>query len=290
MVIVMSFAERVLDVATLGAPTGLACMKRLAWERSPRGYQRHPGSWGWEQTTIQLTLRGTGQVRPRGRAGVPSAIPVGTALVYASRHHRDLVYGRDDADGGWEFLYLNLIGDAAALTVREVVALRGHVVPLAVDHPVIRDALAALPGTGQEYAAWPIARSAAFAHRLLLALIEQPAPAPAGADDRLAAEAMALMASDLGYGWDVAAIARSLAVSREHLTRVFAARVGAPPARWLREQRISAAARRLRGAEPVAAIARACGFGDAAHFAEVFRLRVGVTPAVFRRQGGVAGW
>lgn len=286
---VVGKAERVLDIATLGAPPALACMKRIAWERSASDYRCHPGGWGWEQTVVQVTLRGAGACWTHGVAGQAVAVPPGSALVYTSRHHRDLVYGRDEAHP-WEFLYCTLIGTAAVATVRDIVALRGHVLPLPVDHPLVREALALLPREVHEYAAWPVERSAAFAQRLLLALAEALAPRTGEPDDRLAMAAMALLAEDVARGWDVAAVAAELGVTREHLTRVFAARVGEPPARWLRRQRIASAARRLRAGERVAQVALACGFTDVAHFSGVFRRHVGVGPADFRRRGGIPGW
>jgi AraC-like DNA-binding protein len=285
----MALSERVLDIATLGALGGLACIKRLAWQRAAADYHCRPGSWGFEQTTVQITLRGHGQCWPQGLSGMAQPVPVGMAMLYANRSHPQVVYARE-GEQPWEFLYVNLIGAAAAASVRDLVALRGHVQPLAVGHGVVRAALDALPARAHEYQAWAVERSAALAQRLLLALLDGPSPLAVGPDDRLVGAAMALMGSDLGRHWDVAAVAQELDVTREHLTRVFAARVGAPPARWLRGQRIAAAARRLRGGEPVAAIARACGFADAAHFAEVFRRGTGLTPLAFRRRGGLPGW
>jgi AraC family transcriptional regulator len=81
---------------------------------------------------------------------------------------------------------------------------------------------------------------------------------------------------------DVGRVAGALGVSREHLARLFRARVGEPPARWRRRLRLERAERRVLAGEPIAAIARACGFATPAHFAAAFRARTGMTPTRFR--------
>lgn len=276
--------ERVLDLAALDAPGGLAMVRRIAWERAAPGYRREPGRWRWGQNTLQVTLRGCGACWPDGTPASLRRLPVGSALLYANRAHRRLVYGSVDEDGPYEFLYLNLVGAAADAAIADLAALHGHVVPFAADHPLVREALALLPATSA-HAVWPLARSAALAQRILLAVTEALAASTAApADDRLVAEAMRRLGAAPGV--DVAAVARALGVSREHLTRVFARRVGEPPARWRRHRRLDAAAARLRGGAAVAAVAKAAGFADAAHFAAVFRQRFGLAPSAFRRREG----
>ena len=135
--------------------------------------------------------------------------------------------------------------------------------------------------------------STTLAQRLLLALSGAPAvgaeqaPLP---DDQLVARAIHHLDQRLGDAWTIASLAETVGVSREHLTRVFTARTGTTPAAWLRHRRIATAARRLRGGEQVAAIARSCGFSDPAHFARIFRRHTGTTPGRFRAGGGVPGW
>ena len=279
---------RILDIDTLGGQPDLPRVVRIAWERRTAGdeYRCAPKDWAFVQATLQITISGVGVCWPNGSRGASVRIPPGSALLYHSSVHRDLVYGQAPGEA-WEFHYLNLAGASAERLIADLVAWRGQVVPLESDHPDLAALTAGLPRRGHAHRAWSAAHSAQAALRALLALT---AGDSAGADDALIAEAMRLLRAGLGGRTSIAEVARRLAVSREHLSRVFTARVGQAPATWLRRQRIAVAALRLRAGSPVAATARACGFADGAHFAAVFRAHTGVAPAEFRRRGGTPGW
>lgn len=283
--------QRILDITTLGATAALPAIVRIAWERRRAdGYRCVPGNWGFAQTTIQLTLNGCGAVWPSG-SGAGRSVPPGQALLYASRTHPTLAYGLADHATPWEFLYVNLRGTAATTMLADLAMLHGHVAPLTLDAPVVAECLALLPPRGQRHRAWALADSTALAQRLLLAL-SGAALAPAQATtsgDTLVALAMTELERRISEQWTVSRLAKSLGISREHLTRVFIARTGAPPAAWLRRRRITAAAGLLRGGTPIADIAHACGFADAAHFARIFRRFSGTAPSAYRASGG-NGW
>jgi len=78
------------------------------------------------------------------------------------------------------------------------------------------------------------------------------------------------------------------ALSRFHFHRVFRAVTGETVAEAVRRVRLHAAAYALvRGDDPVAAVGRAHGYANAAAFGRAFRARYGVSPAAFRRTGGL---
>lgn len=285
-------SERILDVTTLGATAALPTIVRIARERRcADGYRCAPGGWSFAQTTIQLTLAGCGAVWPGGD-GAGRPLPIGRALLYANRVHRDLAYGLADRATPWDFLYINLRGTAATAMIADLAALHGHAAPLAVDDPVVADCLALLPTRGHRHRAWSLADSTGLAQRLLLALsCSTAAAAPAATTgDSLVSLAMTELERRLGEAWTVTRLAQVLGVSREHLTRVFLARTGAPPATWLRQRRVTAAARLLRGGTSIAGIAHACGFADPAHFARIFKRHTGTAPSRFRDAGISGRW
>lgn len=80
---------------------------------------------------------------------------------------------------------------------------------------------------------------------------------------------------------DLAAIARTAGVSREHLHRLFRTTLGVTPGQYLRLSRIALARRLLRRGEPIIAAAGACGFADQSHFTRWFKRYLGVTPGAF---------
>jgi len=88
-------------------------------------------------------------------------------------------------------------------------------------------------------------------------------------------------AADLRVG----VLAAATNMSERHFTRVFAAEVGEPPAKYVERVRVEAARRGLeeRGAT-VAAVASKCGFGTPETMRRSFLRRVGVAPDDYRRR------
>ena len=88
-------------------------------------------------------------------------------------------------------------------------------------------------------------------------------------------------AADLRVG----SLAAAINMSERHFTRVFAAEVGEPPAKYVERVRVETARRCLeeRGAT-VAAVASRCGFGTPETMRRSFLRRIGVAPDDYRRR------
>ena len=137
------------------------------------------------------------------------------------------------------------------------------------------------------------ARAHQLAHLLLLLRFLAGGLEPAQAADaaRLAsapgavAEALRLMAADLARPWTVSALAKSVALSPTHLSRLFHRAVGRPPMQHLATLRAEAAATRLlRGGEPISHVGAAVGWSDPNYFARRFRAHFGTSPTAFQRE------
>ena len=155
----------------------------------------------------------------------------------------------------------------------------GHL-PAAL-HTVRRDApLAAALATAAHAADAPaLARHAVQALQQAVAGALQPAPRALSRDERVQALADALAATD-AERLDIAALARTLGLSREHLHRLFRSVVGLTPGEYSRCARMHAAKRLLREGASLAEAAQASGFTDQAHFSRWFRRIFGVTPTM----------
>ncbi|WP_293865137.1 GlxA family transcriptional regulator [uncultured Alsobacter sp.] len=95
--------------------------------------------------------------------------------------------------------------------------------------------------------------------------------------------AISLMEQNLEGPLTVAALAARIGLGDRQLTRLFMAALGQPPAAVYRRIRIRYGRWLLeRSSRPVADIAAASGFADAAHFGKEFRRVFGTTPARFR--------
>jgi transcriptional regulator GlxA family with amidase domain len=74
-------------------------------------------------------------------------------------------------------------------------------------------------------------------------------------------------------------------MSPRHFARAFRAETGVTPARYVERVRLEAARRHLEDtAQPVAAVALACGFGTAETMRRTFLRALGVGPAEYRRR------
>ncbi len=119
------------------------------------------------------------------------------------------------------------------------------------------------------------------------------APGPAKAATRLdygrrIARAMALIAADPARPPSLEALAEAAAFSPFHFHRLYREMTGETPAETLARERLSRAAGLLvKGGEPVAAIARRCGYGSAAAFTRAFRAAYGTPPGAYRDAGGI---
>jgi transcriptional regulator GlxA family with amidase domain len=83
----------------------------------------------------------------------------------------------------------------------------------------------------------------------------------------------------------VEAMAAHAQLSPRHFARAFRAETGVTPARYVERVRLEAARGRLEDtAEPIAAIATACGFGTAETMRRVFLRALEVGPAEYRRR------
>ena len=78
-------------------------------------------------------------------------------------------------------------------------------------------------------------------------------------------------------------VAAAVRVSPSQLRRLFQARRGESPVRYLSDLRLSRAVQLLTGGDiAIAETAARCGFADARYFTRVFKQRYGVTPSRFR--------
>jgi AraC family transcriptional regulator len=102
------------------------------------------------------------------------------------------------------------------------------------------------------------------------------------------ARAMALIAARPHDPPGLEALAEAAAFSPFHFHRVYHLVAGETPAQTAARARLGeAAAALLKGAAPVAAVAKRVGYGSQAAFTRAFRAAYGVPPAAYRARGGL---
>ncbi|TYC80125.1 helix-turn-helix transcriptional regulator [Stappia sp. BW2] len=89
----------------------------------------------------------------------------------------------------------------------------------------------------------------------------------------------------LASGLDLKSMADALGLTPCLFARQFRSSFGKPPYAFVTAQRMARAQRLLASTDaPIKTVALDCGFSDQAHLTRMFRVAIGKTPAVFRRQ------
>ena len=103
--------------------------------------------------------------------------------------------------------------------------------------------------------------------------------------DAAVLKAQTLMESSFGRHVGIAELALHCHLSERQFKRRFKEATGVTALDYLQRLRIEIARERLRDEGlPIARIAQECGYSDVAHFRDVFRRAVGVTPLDYRRK------
>ena len=96
-------------------------------------------------------------------------------------------------------------------------------------------------------------------------------------------KAVRVLCARLAEPWTVSSLAREVALSRTHLTRLFARYAGAPPMRFLTEVRVTEFTRLIEETDmSLACASQAVGWSDPRVASRWFRQRFGVTPSQYR--------
>ena len=234
---------------------------------------------------LQHTIAGRGQLRYERRR---SELNPGETLLLQFPHDNRYWLGRGDR---WEFFWLCLNGREVLRVWREALALHGPVVRLA---PPAIERLAGLCLSVLDGNAASAPRASAIAYEAAMCVAEELLPRQPAIGTILPAEIERILAlcrmqlSDPAL--DVERLASAAGYSRYHFTRLFAASVGVPPARYVMQARMEEAIRQLRrGNVSVKQVADRCGFVDANYFGKVFRRFFGINPRDFRRSGAFGG-
>lgn len=110
--------------------------------------------------------------------------------------------------------------------------------------------------------------------------MERVSPLPARLLSRVQDKIHANLDSDLSLG----TLAEASGYSRAHFLRMFRAATGLTPHQYVLDLRLSRAQEWLRKKdESIISIAASCGFSSQSHMTSVFRQRLEMTPAEFRR-------
>lgn len=247
-------------------------------ERAEAPSYRNRASQPAMKLAVQIGLSGRGEVI--GCNGRRCDLPPGSALIYVKG--TGVEYGCPlRSREPWEFVYANIMGEAAVAIGHEVISQHGNRIDLGLRHPLIAALLSRVPDGDIRRVRWTAAENARISWEIIQALVNA-----AERDDEdltLIDEAIQLLTARPEAPSDVATVARQLGVSREYLSRRFSQELGCSPAMWQREQRLHHARMLLKSGCAVADVAQRCGFSTASHFIQTFKRQYGATPAAYAR-------
>ena len=113
------------------------------------------------------------------------------------------------------------------------------------------------------------------------------APVPSSPSEGPLARTLAWACANLDGPLDVARMAAHARMSERTFARRFPGATGITPSKWLLEQRLLAARRRLETSdESLERVARECGLGTGANMRLHFKRSVGVSPSAYRKAFG----
>ncbi len=184
----------------------------------------------------------------------------------------------------WIFLWISFDGFRAVEIIREMNKRYGYVFRLPLDSGFVKHLESYKSPRGTLRFVTPTG-GAKIVHDALASLgdtIEQPEML--SRRSKLIRAAQELITTHLDRSLDLEAVAHTLQVSREHLSRVFHAQTGITPGEFATQERMRAAGRFLReGNLNCKEIAVRLGFGSASSFARAFRAYYRISPMQYLR-------
>ena len=235
-----------------------------------------------ELAMILYTLRGRGRLRLEDREVF---LAPGQAMLISFPHaHRHSI----EVGEHWEFFYVTLIGQAAVMRVRDIIAKNGSIITLDAQARVLKHAADACAAALENRVESPL-RASELARAIIAALHDETIGELAN-PELSTRERRAFVFDVEQFCWQnlsrpigVEDMARVARMSRYHFSRQFERARGISPGRYLASLRLDEARRLLTGGgRTVKEVAERCGYGDANYFCKVFRRNFGVSPGTLK--------
>ena len=249
-------------------------------EQSSSAYRHRSDARGSGYSCFQCSVEGGGRMVHQGRT---LELPPGTGFLMDTRLPGFEYFYPEDGREPWKFWYLEFDGGGSFEIVKNILALRGPVHALPPDSDIGARIMAF---RRRSWGTTSIAASegARLVFDLLASVVQGHESQSRPDHGRLVENACAYVQSHVGAPLTVTRIAAELGVSREHLCRVFQARLGVSPLRYVQGEKLCLACCLLDGAALTnKEIARRVGDDSPAHFARAFKASTGMTPKQFRQ-------
>ena len=242
-----------IDALLMSAPFGNDSQSvnspRYCWDNARRGEERF--------VILQWTLEGTGGFTLEGKSWLLLPGEVFIALVPEESSY---CFPKHTTEP-WKFAWLNFYGAFAISFVRKFREIYGPVLPLS-PHSVAGAMFLRLAQVA-EMRAFPDQFEASMACYAFLMEWTRQLTRPANQNCDAVEMAITLCRSRFREPLGIKELAAATGLTREHLTRIFTARTGLSPGRYLRNLRMAAARQMLESHDvPLKEVALRCGFAS----------------------------
>lgn len=232
---------------------------------------------------FQYTLTGQGVFRDEHGA---HRIPPGRGFLCESRDAHTAYYYPANATMPWQFIHMAIIGDAAFLMARDLIARFGHLFEIPPEHAVIRRLLA----FGIHHQAGCIMTAdegLKLSWDLFSALYNsRQSPLVDRSDQGLVRQVHDFIHADPTKQFTISELAKRLHMSREHLSRVFKQKTGLTPHQYQLAARMLTACSLLKAEGlSIKEVATRLGYDTTAHFSRTFHRIMRLAPGQFRQNG-----
>lgn len=241
------------------------------WERQPRGIN---------QTTIQLTLSGTGEVRYQKQV---LAVPTGHGFIVGSTGEIVKWGYPQDGTEPWTFIWLEIYGENLLNFSQEIIKHRGPVFNFDPSATIINSLMQFEHYSWQKEMAVDIQNELIYALQLLVLKGSKKKPPAKG--NRLVNQALRKIDQRIKEPINTFDIANDLHVSREHLSRSFKKNLNTSLYKYILSKKLSEASSHLSNNDyTIAEISDLYSFSSPTLFCRQFKQQFGMTPSKFKNR------
>ncbi len=239
--------ETLIMSAPFGEVSQTVNSPRYSWDNARRG----DGLF----VILQWTLEGFGAFSLEGKTWPLSS---GEVFIALAPEESSYFFPKHAAEP-WRFAWLNFYGPFATTLIRQFRDAHGPVLPLA-PHSVAGGMFLRLADAAQKRTFPDIYEASTACYAFLMEWTRQ-LTRPADQDNDRVEAAITFCRSRFREPLGIKELAAAADLTREHLTRIFTARTGIPPGRYLRNLRVEAARQMLESHDAqLKEVALRCGF------------------------------
>jgi AraC-like DNA-binding protein len=230
---------------------------------------------------FQYTLSGCGYIK---LDGVVYPLPKGSGFLVKVPSFHEYYYS-SDSEEPWEFIWLNVKGEDAAVLWDRLIDKVGHIFELPMDSPVIEGFWEVYDHIRCHQSPEQIEISTRM-YGWIIRFLQTGMTRYASTQTRsVIGQAKFYMRQNLHQALSLDELTAYVGVSKQYLCRIFDKHGEEPPLEYWRKRRVEAAALLLRTTDvSISNIAVQYGFESLDYFGKTFRRYLGVSPTEYRKQ------